>query len=718
MSMAKQLVLNTDAAHSYLHNFINETFPKPSREPQVYDIANKFFYMIRNARNALEQVLLSADWDSLQSDTTAATLEVGVDLLVISSAHTKVSDEHIKDLLTIFGHDADDKDKIKWLTGHSGTMLSNEGKSDAKKSKNKGQIVICSDLPRAIHCAMLKYYPESEAQLDEIAVKVVNELITNNGVIAAETYVSLVTIALVHNIVPTMLARAGFYGPMELFPEKGKEFDAERIIASGFGDILGHSENEVRLIAKMAKQRGDSTFHAVDEEGLPTSEDRLMFYLRVKPMLDLFFPGTQLYERSKGKSIDIVAHSGLTDVIAAYYRHFRKPGDFFISREPKTLTRGKEYVFKLESERGASGKEKKSFVYLNDFALLEPIKAETRRKIEEIRSRSLDDRIRMLGAGVVETPLIGFKELQQKPSQYETYKTNVQEALDSALPVIIFGHGGQGKSILMTEIAKKLIDGPPERASKEEKETWEKYANYVPVLIEADELNRQIDSRNAQSSEDVKHILRAQIEKEHLAECLTRECRFVVMIDDYQKVNPSYDPIVIEAVHSISASGSLVVLFSRLERADLHPPVNKGYLTMQIDSSSIPKTIDEYVNERVSKEKLEEFKAYISQYDESITGNFITLHVLTMIFSDAERVLKYYKEGTNLHTAITSGKTLTRTELYEIQTDFVIGKEIKRKDSSAGTDKVRDEITAHKRQLAEFAFKLVMGEKYQSEVSK
>ena len=97
--MAKQLVLNTDAAHSYLHNFINETFPKPSREPQVYDIANKFFYMIRNARNALEQVLLSADWDSLQSDTTAATLEVGVDLLVISSAHTKVSDEHIKDLL-------------------------------------------------------------------------------------------------------------------------------------------------------------------------------------------------------------------------------------------------------------------------------------------------------------------------------------------------------------------------------------------------------------------------------------------------------------------------------------------------------------------------------------------------------------------------------------------------------------------------------------------
>lgn len=703
--MANQLVLNRESAERYFQLFENKTFPTPSREPQVYDIANKFFYMIRDARNALEQVLLSADWNSLPD---AALLGSGIDLQVISSAHTKVSDEYIQDLLLKSEHDATDKDKVKWLTGHSGTMLSEEGKKDAKNSKNKGNIIICSDLPRAIHCAMLKYYPESEPQLDGIAAKVAGELIANHGVITHETYTSLVKIALDHNIVPTMLARAAFYGPMELFPEKGKEFDVDRVIESGYGDVLGYSKDKIKEIvnklAEMAKQRNDSTFHAVDEKGLPISEDRLMFYLRVKPMLDLFLPETPLYEKSKGKTIDIVAHSGLTDVIAGYYRHFINIEKFITTREPKISTRGKEYIIKLKTE-----KKKNGFVYLNDFALLEPIKGETRRKIKEIRGRSLDAVISKKDTGIVETPLIGFKENNSKPGTYETYKANVQEALDSTMPVIIFGHGGQGKSILATEIARKLLETDPKKGYSE------KYANYVPILIEADKLNEQMKKNLAKTLEDVTHILRAQIEQESLAECLTRECRFVVMIDDYQKVNPSYDGAVNEAIQRISASGSLVVLLSRLERADLHPPVNEGYLTMQIEASSIPKTIDEYVNERVSNERLDEFKAYISQYDESITGNFITLHVLTMIFSDAKHVLEYYTDGNDLRTAITSGKPLTRTQLYEIQTDFVIGKEIGRKHSDWGDDKVISEISAHKKQLAEFAFKLVMGESYKGQ---
>lgn len=697
----------------YYENFVNGNFPHPSKDPETYNIPENFFRVIAYAikglededLEGLEKLLLGAGWDRLEEQTP---LGKDVDMQVISTAHSEVSHKTALDLLKEARLDYQNINNVKWLTGHSGTMLGEKGKEDIKKSKYKGQIVICSDLPRAIHCALLKYAPETKEKLDKFAKDVLAQIINNKGIIEKETHDELVELALEHNIIPIPLVRAAFYGHMELLPGESIDFDVDRIFESGLAKMLGYSKEDVTQIGKYLKHRSDAAYHAEDENGFPVSEDRLMFYIRVKPLLDLFLPNGKFYDRVKGRTIDIVGHSGLTDIIVAYYRHFRNIKEIAVTREPKELTRGKEYLIKLKST-------KNNFIYLNDPKLLEPIKEGTEKEVKRLRGLSVDTLIKEKEKGIVETPLLGFRKKNER--EYEPYSEKLEDALksDDVLksndPIIIFGHGGQGKTILATEIARKFLKG----------EFSEYYKNYVPIILNCGDNINPYANRNMVSSRDpqIKSIVMEPVSSQGLHGVLLEEYKFVFIIDDYQKLNQDYTNAMEDTVHKLRKEGNLVLLLSRMERTDIHPPHNPGYKTIQIDTEAIAQENDNFIEGRIDTQHIERFKEYLEQYDSSVTGNYLTKLFLTMIFpignGENRGILEYITDD-SIKKAIEEGRPLKTTQLYEAQTDYITGCDIHRKDDGLSFDAVREEIVRWKNYLAEKAFNDVFGKDVDNEL--
>jgi hypothetical protein len=190
-----------------------------------------------------------------------------------------------------------------------------------------------------------------------------------------------------------------------------------------------------------------------------------------------------------------------------------------------------------------------------------------------------------------------------------------------------------------------------------------------------------------------------------------------------------------EAVQRLKQDGNVVILLSRLERIDIHPPNNLGYKTMQIDTDEIAKDTDGFMEGRVDKAKAEAFKEYLKQYDSSITGYYLTKLFLTKIFQtnsfQKEGVQKYdsfedmnfpienennravlrYITDPSIRHEIGCGKPLTKTQLYEAQTDYQTGLDIHKQFPHLGDEEVRKRIIDLKEQLAEKAFNDIFGNK-------
>jgi hypothetical protein len=371
-----------------------------------------------------------------------------------------------------------------------------------------------------------------------------------------------------------------------------------------------------------------------------------------------------------------------------------------LRKADKSKTRGKEIVIKVDSD----------FKYLNDLEKLEPIKDRSKNQIKYLRKLSIDTLVRE-GVGIIQTPLLGFKEKEEGSKKYEPYSETLETALESPYPVIIFGHGGQGKSMLAVKITEKFLN---------DAQFYAKYGSVLPIIENCEELNKHLKSFLHSKSEDLRgnkeiaynHL--KNLASEGLHPLLLKEFKSVYIIDDYQKLNPDYTNAMDDAVHRLRREGNLVVILSRMERADVHPPHNPGYKTMQIDTELIAKQTDEFIEGRIPVEHKTRFKEYLSQYDSSVTGYYLTKLFLTMIFPTGNAgnkgVLEYITEDP-LAQVIREGKPLNRTQLYEAQTDYVTGHDIERQyGAGLGHEEMIRRIKEWKNILAEMAYQQVFGQ--------
>ncbi len=330
------------------------------------------------------------------------------------------------------------------------------------------------------------------------------------------------------------------------------------------------------------------------------------------------------------------------------------------------------------------------------------LKKTTQKKIMALRNRSLDHLVRESDSNMVEVPLVAFQK--EKTEEYKPCPITVRDVLNYQEPVLIFGHGGQGKTMLATEIAQQLLKPRGEDRP------------CLPLLVECTDLNTNLVTRKPTTPAEMQELILNCGYVPEKGEKRNPDWNnlfdFVYLLDDYHKINPDYHELVNLTIQQLAAAGSKILLFSRLERTDLHPPENKGHATVQIDSRSFSTSLDQFIQRRVPEEKQAEFKQYLAKYDESINGNFITLYVLTMMFSQPEKIIRWSEPDSALVKAVQSRERLTMTQLYEIQTDFAIGNEIEREHNNYSLERVRSEVSTHKRRLAELAFHLVNDTKY------
>ena len=680
-----------EAKKQYLDYFRDpKRFKIPSRDPHDYNIADDFFNNLYEARMSLESLL-----DQIlpfPEPTTALDQDSYTEFVV--TGHSEVR----KALGQPQG--------VKILVGQTDLMLV-KGEEGTKKAIEQGRyadhssLVISSDLARAIHHGVLKYSPEMEDLLDGIANVVDEEIKTNSGVISRDTHTYLIELALDFGIIPTPLLRSHYHGMRDLNPERWKEFDIDAFLKTSLCEKIyqGKSKEEVRDILIKLKEyakHGKDVFQFVeDEKGKTLTEDLPLYAHRVVYLLKMFAPRGIFYEGIKGKKIELIGHSSNIDIVPAYFRHFDDESKFVLEKADKSKTRGAEVVIKVDSD----------FVYLNDPKRLEPIIKETEREIRELRLRSVDTLIRERGEGILETPLLGLrlKEKDQRGEEkYEEYKETLEEALKSEEPIIIFGHGGQGKSILATEIAKKFLEG----------KFGEAYKNYIPLILNCDGINESAHkNREAYGNTRIESVVKKLINKEKLPAALLKEYKFVFIIDDFQKLNPDYKKTMDDLLHDLRKEENLVIALSRREREDIQPYYS-GYKNMRIDTESIAKQSDEFTKGRIDPEYAERFKEYLQQYDTSITGYYQTKLFLTRIFptgdGENKRVSDYVIDD-SIREEVEKGKPLTRTQLYEAFTDYQCGCDIQKIHNDLGIKQVREEIVRWKNSLAEKAYNDTFG---------
>ena len=96
-----------------------------------------------------------------------------------------------------------------------------------------------------------------------------------------------------------------------------------------------------------------------------------------------------------------------------------------------------------------------------------------------------------------------------------------------------------------------------------------------------------------------------------------------------------------------------------------------------------------------------------------ILGYYLTKSFLTMIFTSYEHrhkgILRYIVDP-SIRQAIKDRKPLTKSQLYEAQTDYVTGNDIHRQNPSLSDEQIIEEIKDRKYLLAEKAFQDVFGE--------
>lgn len=338
---------------------------------------------------------------------------------------------------------------------------------------------------------------------------------------------------------------------------------------------------------------------------------------------------------------------------------------------------------------------------INREKFIEPINEETEKTIHHLRRLSVDRLIKEEGEGIVDIPLLGFRlkkeEIERKI--YEPYSESLENALRLKDPIIIFGHGGQGKTILATEIAKKFLEG----------RFGEYYRNYIPIILNCGDLNNPANkNRDLYGDPKIKDLVMEYIYCKKIPEPILSKYKVVFILDDYHKLSPDYTKELEDTISNLINDKNITILLSRLEITDMHPPHNPGYITMQIDTEFIARQNDDFINGRIPSEYIEKFKEYLGQYDSSITGYYITKLFLAMIFikeGNVSRGIARYITNSSIVETIRAKIPLKRTSLYDAQTDYIIGCDIHKDHPGWGVKQVKNEIITRKGNLEEKALR-------------
>lgn len=669
------IVINRILRKGYLRYFADpERFNIPSRNLNQFNVARDFFNNISHAKQSLESLLSGL--------LPFPELEISLDKETYAE-------------FTVTGHAEEVRESpgqdpsVKLLAGQSGFMLKKGEKGTQKALEqnlhaDKNCLVITSDLGRAIHHALLKYYPEMVEKLDKFADKIDQEIGSNNE-ISKHTHLRLVRLALKHGIIPTPLLRSHYHGERDLLPEKSEQFNISNFLDTNHGKRLypwktAEEKSKLEEYLKSFKylaQHGRNPYQLIEsEDGNVLTEDILLYSERVLHLLKLFSPENRFYSAIKQRRINFVGHSSNIDVISAYFRQFNQP-NLDLVKAPKYKTRGKEIKIIVDPD----------FFYLNDPD--DPLRIIVRDQIYSLRRRSPDLLVKE-GKGIIKTPLLGFKKENEK---FISYSQSLEDALSSKCPIIIFGDGGQGKSILAAEIARKFL----------EDEFGENYRNIIPIILDC----KQLCELANQNEGNIGSLITESIDK--LPINLRNKHKFAFILDDYHKVqNPNYTSEIENTTYRLKQEGNFVILMSRMERTDIHPPDNLGYKTMQIDREEIARQTNSFIQERVAPEHIESLREQLQDYDSSITGYYLIKLFLTQIFSrETDQKVVEFVTNKKIADKIKEEKQLSITQIYRAYTDYVIGCDILREESGLGIgSELRERIIQRKEQLAQKAYNM------------
>jgi len=589
-----------------------------------------------------------------------------------------------KAVFTITGHAQTESNKRGELTGWFSDPLTENGIDYAmKQDTNANALVVSSDLPRAIEHALAKYCSHKEDVMQKLYGKngiiqdVENE--TKNFEIRQKTYNSLVRLALENNIIPTPLLRAQYFGSIELFIEKFEKDDKKdpelrKQLNEAIIDALrkkGESEDEIKEKIKKAETRKD-IIAILRDAGITESENYMMFFNR--SAYNVF----TLVEENNFKNVDIVGHSGFFDIAAAYYRHKENPRELHIIRTNTPKGRGQVLTLKLD----------KDYKWLNDPELFRPLITSQTEKIKERRKNSLDSLVQK-GKRIVETPLAAKNE-KKGAEGYEKSHILLEEALNSNDVLLILGDGGQGKSILATEIVS-MVNTRFENGEKN-----------IGIFVHSEELPRDPDNLDSYFAEFVKGLP---------AELIEEYPRLTYVIDGFEALSDSYKKPLIDAVMKL-AEKNKVILTSRYLGFGENENSNSGFRTLQIDADAVAKDLDSFLEGRLDEEKVPEFKKRVQEYDPEVVGSFQNLFFLLELYKNPQDVRNYLTDDETLKL-IEKGQPLSEFQLMNAKDDLMLGKyvtsKIKYMDIWGDYEQIKKIVRATKRHMDEMAFQEMTG---------
>ena len=314
---------------------------------------------------------------------------------------------------------------------------------------------------------------------------------------------------------------------------------------------------------------------------------------------------------------------------------------------------------------------------------------QAQRTIARLRSLSLDLAIDEEGNGLAEVPLLRVTHEKGDNTKLLKAPVSLTDALGSGKPLLIFGAGGEGKTLLATRIAQDWLttDGP------------------IPYLTTAEEINRGAERT-------VKH------ERKHLYEYLCSasglhdialtdpRSRFGFLIDDYHELNSDLRSQLRQAIQRLTSANHLIVLLARKD----YGGSNKGddlFDVVEIDSETIARELKDFAKKRVPIHRESDFQDYASQYDASVLGRFLTKWFLTVIFrehsTDDSAILPYLTDPMCV-SAVSQGTPLSRVQLYDALTDYLTGRDLYRENSSLSDEDIRELIARRKDELSHMAF--------------
>ncbi len=637
--------VTSQAIKDYTGFLINHSLnPLPAGKIVPGEFSSKFFSNTAEAVSALEKVLAN-----------------------VKSKGAALSDDVYAEF-ALTGHGETDSNTLVELTGQSGGMLNAQGREFAldQREELKGKkpdVVVSSDLPRAIHHALIKFATLSEEE--QISLEAVGKHIDANKKPDEADYYNLVDLALKHGIIPTPLARAQYYSMLELQPEKFELKDKSNNkykdksldkLATKFAELkksdnlvepkpavfeflttfLSEKADKVRmrelyeLLLKrkhateyrqskdLPKDEKLSTSEAAENQHskyLPIDENRLLFYYRVDALMSIF---KNMGDGLRGSQVEIVAHSGFVDVALWYFRNKLKNEDFHLESRPKGESRGETVSVKVDD----------GFKYLNDPSPLKKIRDDSEKACIRQREASLDEGIRKKGNSIIPVELLGFKK--EKDGHYKSHKVSLDDVLNSDKPALLLGNFGQGRSTAAVELTEKLNSD-------------DKYKNkYFAVFLTARDINHgllnKLGNDSAKNDSEVKKLLSQGVPELPLA--LRKEYAPVFIIDALDELSSDIRDGVIYGLSALLPKSGKVIATSRFTEFDTYENEDKGFNTFHLDPNAVTRNLDAYLAGRIVDEqgkpdlqRFEKFKEFLMRQDDGVKTNYLLVHFLSNLYN-------------------------------------------------------------------------------------